>query len=113
MQAAFGILFVVSGALLWLGERNTALRFSGTIVLHDWLTYAATILVAGHLYLSLLAPSARPSLRGMVRGVVRASWARAPSQVGRRGLDSPAWGQVAEARRAALPSRKFSRLTSA
>ncbi len=75
-QAAFALLFVISGALLWLGERNTTLRFSGTIVLHDWLTYAATILVAGHLYLSLLAPSTRPSLRGMLRGTVRASWAR-------------------------------------
>jgi len=76
VQAAFAVLFVVSGTLLWLGERNTTLRFSGTIVLHDWLTYLATILVAGHLYLSLLAPSTRPSLRGMTRGTVRASWAR-------------------------------------
>ncbi len=38
VQAAFAVLFVVSGALLWLGERNTTLRFSGTIVLHDALT---------------------------------------------------------------------------
>jgi formate dehydrogenase subunit gamma len=76
VQAAFAVLFVVSGALLWLGERNTTLRFSGTIVLHDALMYIATILVAGHLYLALLSPSTRHSLRGMVRGSVRASWAR-------------------------------------
>jgi len=76
VQAAFAALFVLSGALLWLGERNTTLRFSGTIVLHDWLTYVATILVAGHLYLSLLAPSTRHSLRGMVLGTVREHWAR-------------------------------------
>jgi len=85
-QAAFAILFVVSGALLWLGERNTTLRFSGTIVLHDALTYIATVMVAGHLYLALLAPSTRHSLRGIVRGTVRESWARElhPKWVGTR-----------------------------
>lgn len=76
VQAAFAVLFIISGALLWLGERNTTLRFPGTIVLHDALTYVATALVAGHLYLSLLAPSTRHSLRGMVRGTVRESWAQ-------------------------------------
>lgn len=34
------------------------------------------LLVAGHLYLSLLAPSTRHSLRGMLHGTVRESWAR-------------------------------------
>lgn len=76
VQAAFAVLFVISGVLLWLGERNTSLRFSGTIVLHDLVTYVATILIAGHLYLAMLAPSTRHSLRGMTRGSVRASWAR-------------------------------------
>lgn len=76
VQAGFAVLFVISGALLWFGERNTTLRFSGTIVLHDALTYIAALLVTGHLYLALLAPSTRHSLRGMVRGTVRASWAR-------------------------------------
>ncbi len=70
------MLFAFSGALLWLGERNTTLRFAGTIVLHDALTYLAVILVAGHLYLGLIAPRTRPALRGMIRGTVRESWAR-------------------------------------
>lgn len=76
-RAAIAVLFAFSGVLLWLGERNTTLRLDGTIVLHDALTYVATILVVGHLYLALIAPHTRPALRGMIRGTVRASWARA------------------------------------
>ncbi len=34
-QAAIAVLFAFSGVLLWLGERDTTLRFAGTIVLHD------------------------------------------------------------------------------
>jgi len=75
-QAAFSVLFVVSGALLWLGERNTTLRLAGTIVLHDALTFLATILVAGHLYLALIARGTRPALQGMISGTVREAWAR-------------------------------------
>ncbi|MGI8414152.1 MAG: cytochrome b/b6 domain-containing protein [Solirubrobacteraceae bacterium] len=75
-QAAFAVLFAFSGALLWLGERNTTLRFAGTIVLHDGLTLLATTLVAGHLYFALIAPRTRPALRSMIRGTVRESWAR-------------------------------------
>ncbi|MHB8656552.1 MAG: cytochrome b/b6 domain-containing protein [Solirubrobacteraceae bacterium] len=76
IQAAFSVLFVVSGTLLWLGERNTALRLSGTIVLHDGLMYLAVLLVLGHIYLALFGRSTRPALRGMVRGTVDAGWAR-------------------------------------
>jgi formate dehydrogenase subunit gamma len=74
-QAAFAALFAGSGLLLWLGERNTALRFPGTIVLHDTITFIATALIIGHLYLSLIAPRTRPALRGMTRGSVPAKWA--------------------------------------
>lgn len=90
-QAAFAVLFAVSGLLLWLGERDTRLRFGGTLVLHDAVTVLATALVAGHLYLALVAPRTRPALRGMVLGSVRADWAaehhakwRAPEAAGRR-----------------------------
>jgi len=76
-QAAFAVLFVGSGLLIWLGERNSALRFPGTIVLHDGLTYTATALVIAHLYLALIAPSTRPALRGMTRGDVPQAWATA------------------------------------
>lgn len=75
LQAAFAVLFTVSGVLLWLGERNTTFRLSGTVVLHDGLTFLALLFVVGHLYLALVHPSTRPALRGIVRGTVRRDWA--------------------------------------
>lgn len=75
IQAAFAVLFVISGLLLWFGEQNTDLRFGGTIVLHDGLTLMATVLVLGHLYLALLAPRTRHATRGIVLGTVRQDWA--------------------------------------
>jgi formate dehydrogenase subunit gamma len=58
LTAAFTLLFAVSGFLLWYGERDTRFRF------------------AGHLYLALLRPATRHSLRGITTGSVRADWAR-------------------------------------
>lgn len=75
VQAALAVLFTVSGALLWLGERDTDLRLPGTIVLHDGAMFVAVALVLGHLYLALVHRSTRPALRGMVRGDVDAGWA--------------------------------------
>lgn len=75
VQAALAVLFTVSGALLWLGERNTDFRLSGTIVLHDAAMFVAVVLVLGHLFLALVWPTTRPALRGMVRGDVDAAWA--------------------------------------
>jgi formate dehydrogenase subunit gamma len=76
VTAAFAVLFAVSGFLLWYGERDTRFRFANTILLHDGLMYAALVLLAGHLYLSLIHPSTRHALRGMIRGTVDAGWAR-------------------------------------
>jgi formate dehydrogenase subunit gamma len=76
VQAALAVLLTISGVLLWLGERNTRLRFQGTITLHDVATYVAAALVVGHVYLAVVHPSTRPSLRGIVRGSVNAAWAR-------------------------------------
>jgi len=76
VTAAFAVLFAVSGFLLWYGERDTRFRFANTILLHDGLMYAALVLLAGHLYLSLIHPSTRHALRGMTRGSVDADWAR-------------------------------------
>lgn len=75
LQAAFALLFVLSGVLLWLGERNTAFRLDGTVVLHDVLTFVATLLVLGHIYLALINRSTRPAMRGMTRGTVESEWA--------------------------------------
>ncbi len=75
LTAAFTLLFVVSGLLLWLGERDTRFRFASTVLLHDGLVYVSLVLLVGHLYLALIHPATRHALRGMVRGTVDAEWA--------------------------------------
>jgi formate dehydrogenase subunit gamma len=76
VMASFTILFFVSGLLLWLGERDTRFRFASTVVLHDGLMFVALALLVGHLYLALIHPATRHSLRGMTLGEVREDWAR-------------------------------------
>lgn len=76
VTAAFAVLFTVSGILLWYGERDTDFRWASTILLHVGLTFVSIVLVTGHLYLTLIHPSTRHSLRGMTLGSVRQEWAR-------------------------------------
>ena len=75
LTGAFALLFAVSGSLLWLGERDHRFQFASTILLHDWLMYLSLILLVGHLYLALIYPATRHSLRGMTLGSVRRDWA--------------------------------------
>lgn len=77
LTAAFAVLFFVSGMLLWYGERDTHFRLGGTAFLHDALMYLSVVIVGGHLYLSLVHPTTRHALRGMIKGDVRAEWAAA------------------------------------
>jgi formate dehydrogenase subunit gamma len=76
LTAAFTVLFLVSGLLLWLGERDTRFRFASTVLLHDGLMYVAFALLVGHLYLAVINPATRHSLRGMTLGSVDEGWAR-------------------------------------
>jgi formate dehydrogenase subunit gamma len=76
VTAAFTVLFLVSGVLLWLGERDTSFRFASTVVLHDVLLYVALALFVGHLYLAVFNPAPRHALRGMTLGTVEEDWAR-------------------------------------
>lgn len=76
LTAAFALLFVISGFLLWYGERDNDFRWPSTLLLHDGLTVASVFLVSGHLYLTLIYPKTRHSLRGMTVGSVREDWAR-------------------------------------
>ena len=76
LNAAFTLLFLVSGLLLWLGERDTRFRFASTVILHDGLMFAALALLAGHLYLAVIHPATRHALRGMTRGTVSEDWAK-------------------------------------
>lgn len=75
LTGAFALLFAVSGFLLWYGERNTDFRWTSTLLLHDGLTLVSVFLVTGHLYLTLIHPKTRHSLRGMTLGSVREDWA--------------------------------------
>ena len=77
ITAAFAVLFFVSGLLLWLGERNTAIRLGGTLYLHDALMYLSVVIVIGHLYLALINRTTRHALRGITLGSVREDWAHA------------------------------------
>lgn len=76
VTAAFTILFLVSGLLLWFGERDTAFRFPSTVLLHDGVMYVALTLFVGHLYLAVVHPATRHALRGMTLGTVDEEWAR-------------------------------------
>jgi formate dehydrogenase subunit gamma len=76
LTAAFAVLFTVSGFLLWYGARDNRFRFASTIFLHDGLMYVSLVLLVGHLYLALIYPATRHSLRGMTLGTVRRDWAR-------------------------------------
>ena len=76
LTGVFALLFAVSGLLLWLGESaitDSSLRARS--LLHDWLMYLSLILLVGHLYLALIYPATRHSLRGMTLGSVRRDWA--------------------------------------
>ena len=71
------VVFSVSGLLMYLQETDAAVRGrTSAILVHDIATWIAVPLVAGHLYLVLVNPSTRHSLRGMVLGSVRRDWAR-------------------------------------
>jgi formate dehydrogenase subunit gamma len=76
LTAAFTALFLVSGLLLWLGERDTRFRLASTVTLHDGLMFTALILFVGHLYLAVIHPATRHALRGMTLGTVSEEWAR-------------------------------------
>ena len=69
-------VLAITGVLLWLAPGVPALRFAGTVDVHDIATILIVLLVCGHLYLSLLHPATRRSLPGMVTGDVDRAWAR-------------------------------------
>jgi formate dehydrogenase subunit gamma len=77
LTAAFTLLFLASGLLLWFGERNTSWRFASTVILHDGLMYVSLALLLGHLYLAVINPSTRHALRGITTGSVNEDWAAA------------------------------------
>jgi formate dehydrogenase subunit gamma len=87
VTAALAVLFAISGFLLWYGERDTRFRLANTILLHDGIMYFSLVLLAGHLYLSLIHPATRHALRGITSGSVDVEWAR---------RHHPRWAELAD-----------------
>jgi formate dehydrogenase subunit gamma len=75
ITAGLTLLFLCSGVLLWLGERDTRFRFASTVILHDGLMYISLGLLVGHLYLAVIHPATRHALRGITVGTVSEEWA--------------------------------------
>jgi formate dehydrogenase subunit gamma len=69
------VVFTISGTLMYLQETDAGFRGTDAILVHDIAMYIAVPLVLGHLYLALIHPTTRHSLRGMVLGSVRRDWA--------------------------------------
>jgi formate dehydrogenase subunit gamma len=74
--AGLMVVFTISGTLMYLQEVDASFRGTSAILVHDIAMYIAIPLVIGHLYMAMLNPSTRHSLRGMVLGTVRRDWAR-------------------------------------
>jgi formate dehydrogenase subunit gamma len=74
--AGLMVVFTVSGTLMYLQETDASFRGTSAILVHDVAMYVAVPIVLGHLYLALVNPSTRHSLRGMALGTVRRDWAR-------------------------------------
>jgi formate dehydrogenase subunit gamma len=77
LTVSFALLFVVSGSMLWLGERDHRFILDGTGTVHELLTLGSVGLLVGHLYLAVIHPTTRHALRGMTLGDVREDWAHA------------------------------------
>ena len=73
--AGLMVVFTLNGTLMYLQERDASFRGSSAILVHDWATWIAVPLVLGHLYLAMLHPATRHSLRGITLGTVRRDWA--------------------------------------
>jgi formate dehydrogenase subunit gamma len=74
--AGLMVVFTISGTLMYLQETDAGFRGTSAILVHDTAMYIAVPIVLGHLYLALLNPSTRHSLRGMTLGSVRRDWAK-------------------------------------
>ncbi len=75
--AGLAVVFTASGVLILLQETDKTFRgATSAILVHDWATWIAVPLIAGHIYLATVNASTRHSLRGITLGTVRREWAR-------------------------------------
>lgn len=70
-----GLLFTISGVIMWQNPRFPQWLSENAVFLHDWLTWLALTAWLGHIYFSVFHPSTRESLRGMTLGWVKGDWA--------------------------------------
>ncbi len=68
--------FIVSGFAMWSTGFFTHDQRAEAFLIHDLLVVLSLPLVLGHLYLALVHPRTRSSLRGMLTGWVSRDWAR-------------------------------------
>jgi formate dehydrogenase subunit gamma len=74
---AAGIVgFIVTGAVMWQGERLAPSLANAADQWHIWLMFIMVPLIAGHIAVATLFPSTRPAMRGILFGVVRLDFAR-------------------------------------
>jgi formate dehydrogenase subunit gamma len=74
--AGLMVVFTISGTLIYLQETDAGFRGTSAILVHDVAMYVAVPIVLGHLYLALVNPATRHSLRGMALGTVSREWAK-------------------------------------
>jgi formate dehydrogenase subunit gamma len=74
--AAATVGFVITGTVMWQGERLSPSLALASDTWHIWLMWLIVPLIAGHMVLALVLPSTRPALRGIVFGAVRLDFAR-------------------------------------
>lgn len=76
LTAAAMVGFVVTGAVMWQGERLLPSLAAAADQWHVWLMFLIGPLVLGHVAMALLVPSTRPAMRGILFGAVRLDFAR-------------------------------------
>ncbi|TWE16153.1 formate dehydrogenase subunit gamma [Kitasatospora atroaurantiaca] len=79
------LVMLGSGLLMWFTNVAPLVWRTGATFVHDWLTLALAVVIAGHLYLAARDPEAR---RGMRTGSVDELWAV---------REHPDWDPAAEA----------------
>lgn len=76
LTAAGLVGFIVTGAVMWQGERLLPSLAAASDQWHVWLMFLMVPLIAGHIAMALFFPSTRPAMRGILFGVVRLDFAR-------------------------------------
>jgi formate dehydrogenase subunit gamma len=98
LTVSFALLFVVSGSMLWLGERDHRFILDGSGTVHELLTLGSVGLLVGHLLPRRDPPDDSARAPGDdSRRRARGLGARASPEVGRAGAERPRGAITAKA----------------